>query len=333
MYKFQIFRIISQIVSFFNYYLPIVRKKIKGKEVYLALPFVLVLLCGTTIPRLTSEAAIATREWKFGAKGSNYLRITPETPDFSSLMKKDSSSFLEEEFRNLWVWSFDGLMFKWLLDQNPGFKMNGFFWPTEEFVVTDSFWVKRCKWKWFNDKKDWFLVRYRHSGVDLKVKIVKNGKYLRNSEIFSVEVGEVVRAGWYGDYGICIDIRHVENSVIYYTRYAHLSKLFIKKGYKVEKGERIGRGGNTGRSRGDHLHFEIFVKINGRELPYDPLCFFPEFRDKICYQVHGKRSIPPKPEKPETIVSDSIETFPDTTDTIEVATGTTEEIVNTWRRF
>ncbi|MGL6295309.1 MAG: peptidoglycan DD-metalloendopeptidase family protein, partial [Plesiomonas sp.] len=53
----------------------------------------------------------------------------------------------------------------------------------------------------------------------------------------------------------------------YQTRFLHLSKLLVKQGQKVKKGDRVALSGNTGRSTGPHLHYEFL--LNGRAV--DPL--------------------------------------------------------------
>lgn len=71
--------------------------------------------------------------------------------------------------------------------------------------------------------------------------------------------GTVVQAGWNGGYGNCITIRHPDGRQ---TRYGHLSKILVSSGQKVTQGQKIGLSGNTGRSTGPHVHFEII--INGK---------------------------------------------------------------------
>lgn len=76
--------------------------------------------------------------------------------------------------------------------------------------------------------------------------------------------GVVVSAGWSSGYGYKVDISHPDGKT---TRYAHLSKVTVKAGQSVKQGDRIGYSGNTGRSTGPHLHFEILV--NG--VPVNPM--------------------------------------------------------------
>ena len=65
-------------------------------------------------------------------------------------------------------------------------------------------------------------------------------------------------------YGNCVKIKHPNG---YYTLYAHMEKVYVKKGQYVSTGQDIGYMGNTGRSFGAHLHFEIRTKNDTRINP------------------------------------------------------------------
>ncbi|OCG21817.1 hypothetical protein A9G11_07935 [Gilliamella sp. wkB108] len=95
-----------------------------------------------------------------------------------------------------------------------------------------------------------------HNGVDFAVS--------RGTPVLSVGNGEVVIAKYSGSAGNYIAIRHGRQ---YMTTYMHLDKILVKPGQQVKQGEKIGLSGNTGRSTGPHLHFELH--INNK--PVNPL--------------------------------------------------------------
>lgn len=68
--------------------------------------------------------------------------------------------------------------------------------------------------------------------------------------------GTVAKAGWGSGYGYVVYINHEDGRQ---TRYAHLSKVQVKVGQKVKQGQQIALSGNTGRTSGPHLHFEILI--------------------------------------------------------------------------
>ncbi len=77
--------------------------------------------------------------------------------------------------------------------------------------------------------------------------------------IYATGDGEVVRVKNHRYAGKYIEIKHDGR---YATRYLHLSRITVRRGQKVNRGERIALSGNTGRSTGPHLHYELH--INGR---------------------------------------------------------------------
>lgn len=95
-----------------------------------------------------------------------------------------------------------------------------------------------------------------HKGLDYACPV--------GTSIMASSGGVVSAAGWSSGYGYCVRIQHPDGRE---TRYAHLSKILVHAGQQVKQGEKIALSGNTGRSTGPHVHFEIL--INGTQV--DPL--------------------------------------------------------------
>ena len=88
-----------------------------------------------------------------------------------------------------------------------------------------------------------------HQGIDMGAPI--------GTPIQSAESGKVLYSGWKQGYGQFIAVDHGYG---YETHYAHCSKLLVKVGQVVHKGQVIGKVGSTGHSTGPHLHFEVVAK-------------------------------------------------------------------------
>ena len=106
-----------------------------------------------------------------------------------------------------------------------------------------------------------------HQGVDF---VPGHG-----TPVYAIMDGVVVDAGWDGSFGMRVVIRHkIFDGLEYTTIYAHLQDSFItdrlRTGQEVSKGFMLGLVGNTGRSTGSHLHFEI----HENQQVLDPLEFF-----------------------------------------------------------
>lgn len=87
----------------------------------------------------------------------------------------------------------------------------------------------------------------------------------KSAPIYASAHGKVIFAGMQNGYGLSVEIDH-GNALK--TKYTHLSRLFVRKGHKVIRGEVLGIQGKTGNSTGEHLHFE--VHLAGRHInPYD----------------------------------------------------------------
>ena len=109
-----------------------------------------------------------------------------------------------------------------------------------------------------------------HSGMDI------DGD--KGDMVVAPANGTILNAGWQGGYGRMIEIDHGNGLT---TRYGHLSKLDVKEGDIVQRGQLIALVGSTGRSTGPHLHYELRLD----KKPINPRRFLPPEPTKIKDQV------------------------------------------------
>jgi murein DD-endopeptidase MepM/ murein hydrolase activator NlpD len=147
--------------------------------------------------------------------------------DFASAM--DEFTQTQAAVRNLTEnWS---AQLSWLHALPTGIPMG------KDFRVTSGFGIR-------NDPFTGQLAM--HEGLDFVAEV--------GSPIVATAAGTVTRSAWDASYGNVIEVSHIEG---FTTRYAHLSKRLVDVGQKVQRGDTIAQLGNTGRSTGPHLHYEV----------------------------------------------------------------------------
>lgn len=140
------------------------------------------------------------------------------------------------------------------LDQMNLYRLAAFKAPFDQpvksaFRFTSGFGTRQ-------DPKGWGTRM--HSGTDFAAAY--------GTPIYATADGTVTHAGWSSGYGRLIKIQHAFGIE---TRYAHLAQIRVSVGQKISRGERIGDMGNSGRSTGTHLHYE--VRIGGNAV--NPMTF------------------------------------------------------------
>lgn len=132
-------------------------------------------------------------------------------------------------------------------DAKPQNMVAGFIWPTRSRFVTCGFGWRRNPFNWSE--------REFHMGLDIRSTF----EWIRGAKF-----GMVSYAGWLGGYGRAIIVAHPGG---WKTLYAHLSRIIVRNGQYIKQGQTIGMSGNTGRSTGTHLHFEM-INNGKHQNPY-----------------------------------------------------------------
>ena len=123
-------------------------------------------------------------------------------------------------------------------------------WPTKGWL-SSRFGYRTSP---FTGKKEF------HRGIDISTRM--------GAPVVAVADGIISDIGWDHGYGKLLSIKHGYGLV---TRYAHLKKALVKKGQYVKRGETIGLVGNSGRSTGPHLHYEVHLN----RIAVNPLRYVP----------------------------------------------------------
>jgi murein DD-endopeptidase MepM/ murein hydrolase activator NlpD len=119
-----------------------------------------------------------------------------------------------------------------------------------------------------------------HTGLDFQAET--------GTPILAAAGGVVVTQELHPAYGNMVEIDHGNNLI---TRYAHASRVWVKLGDIVKRGQKIAEVGTTGRSTGAHLHFEVLVQ----GVPQDPQKFLAAGRD-LPVRVTRTRARPAAPD-------------------------------------
>jgi murein DD-endopeptidase MepM/ murein hydrolase activator NlpD len=143
----------------------------------------------------------------------------------------------------LMQWTVDGRT-QWFDGGNGVSRSNGMFQRPVPGTVSSNFGMRRHP-----------ILGYSrmHKGMDFRAGY--------GTPILAATDGRIERAGWTGGYGQQVRIRH---GGCYSTSYSHMSRMAVRSGQTVRRGQVIGYVGSTGLSTGPHLHYEVYC--NGRPI-------------------------------------------------------------------
>lgn len=136
-------------------------------------------------------------------------------------------------------------------------------YPVSPVFVTNPYGTKSPAYTCWTDPRHSF-----HHGTDLRVRNVPGKEIVAAQNGTVIYVDDTSTENWYENghkgsvYGVHIIIRHFIDDEVYFTLYGHLDKAYVYEKQEVKAGQPIGVGGNTGKSRGAHLHFELRKEKN-----------------------------------------------------------------------
>jgi murein DD-endopeptidase MepM/ murein hydrolase activator NlpD len=187
--------------------------------------------------RISALAGIRPQEFRFsespGMGGAQSTVIPPQDLTLGQLSDKVALLARQVESKSDMLGLLEAQLFEQtvkkkalptMLPVNAPFNASGFGWRIDPFTGQQAM----------------------HEGIDFITDV--------GTPVVAAAGGVVQFAGFHPQYGLMVDIDHGNELV---TRYAHLSRVAVKEGDIVQRGRRIADSGNTGRSTGPHLHFEV----------------------------------------------------------------------------
>jgi murein DD-endopeptidase MepM/ murein hydrolase activator NlpD len=187
--------------------------------------------------RLSALAGIRPQEFRFsetpGLGGAQSTSLPPQNLTLSQFAEKISIVSRQMENRSDMLGVLEAQLFEQtvrkklmptMMPVNAPFNASGFGMRIDPFTGQQAM----------------------HEGVDFLTDV--------GTPVVAAAGGVVQFAGFHPQYGYMIDIDHGNDLL---TRYAHLSRVYVREGDVLQRGRRIADSGNTGRSTGPHLHFEV----------------------------------------------------------------------------
>lgn len=174
---------------------------------------------------------------------------------------RETNMYLEESLKRQIQrvhWEMEELQMLGEIQERNAYKVERFFDSQRSLLAsTPAIWpVRGWLTSSFGQRTSPFTGKLQmHEGLDIAAR--------PGTPVKATADGVVIYSGWKSDYGNLVTIDHGYG---YRTRYAHMSKIYVKNGRRVHRGDVVGAVGSTGRSTGPHLHYE--VKVRG--LPVNP---------------------------------------------------------------
>lgn len=190
------------------------------------------------VERLLPVSGVQKSEHSWGRGGPLNLLPRWGLSDHKLSQQLDATAQHVQEYEK----TLSAMQSQWQQDMNRLDRVPTLLPLSGEYLLTSSFGVRADPMT---------HLPSMHEGIDFVAPV--------GTPVMVTAPGKVVRAEYSGAYGNMVEVSHEEGFV---TRYAHLKTIFVKPGQSLERLSLVGTLGNTGRSTGPHLHYEVIWRGN-----------------------------------------------------------------------